>query len=711
LRAPLVFVAAALAAGALLTGSIAGTGSADWLTYGNGPARLGVGSTAPDLKSLKARWILQLPGAITAQPLVVHDEPGPGETSLFVATSNGTVASVASDGFVRWQVELGQLSSTCPQMDGYGVTGTPVIERATHTMYLVDGFGWMHALSLATGAEQPGWPLRVYDDPGAETVWGALALVGDAVYAPTGSLCNLPMEGKLIRVSLTDRTVSSWSAVEVAAGGGGGMWGWGGVTYSAADDTLFAATGPSYEGGTNTGKSFTQAAGYAQRLLEFDSSLALKASVHPTPYTDSPDNDMVGSPLVFDRPGCGQLVTAINKTGQLYAWHPNAIERPPLFVLQLAKYDDTNPVVSQSAWDPSTNTLLVTASGRAVGVRIDGSCHARIGFSHLFGPHRLLGSPTIAGGVAWLTNSPHASNYLVGLDVATGRIRYRAKLGGSSLVAPTVVDGDVYVGGFDLGYLTDAVPRAPRSILYGFGPPPARRALPTAPASKPDPVARHTSWVGVYGLRSVPGAVLASENSGRSWHPVFPLSADRVLRTSKLNALITVGGAPRACLCGMRVLWTTDGGVHWQPIGNAVAGSYVGGKTGLFWWRDADVFQVTPWPATHGPLKATKVFHAETGRIAAGAYANGVFYGVVGKHVGRRGWDTAPTFVHIDKDGQNSIPLPEVTGLVLVQSISVAGTTIDVIGRDFGLAHLDEPVVDWRSTDGGQSWAVTRAAS
>jgi hypothetical protein len=694
LRASLVSVLALLATGAVVALAAAAPASPDWTTYGNGPAR-DAGGVAVDRATMKLRWVLQLPGAMTAQPLVVHDEPAAGETSVYVASSNGTVEAVAPDGFVRWQVELGQLANGCPQLDGWGVTGTPVADKASGNLYLVDAFGRLHALALATGEERPGWPIRLYTDFEKELVWGALSLVDGALYIPTGSYCDSPMEGHVFKVSVADRSVQTWTSVPYDLGGGGGIWGWGGMGYSTKTGFLFAAVGNAFEGGSNTGDAFTERAGYGEQVVQLDRALNVQASALPTPFAGSPDDDLVGSPVVFDRPGCGELVTGTAKSAELYLWRTNALGAAPVAALRLAKADDTNPMVSQLAWDAKTNTVVATVSGRIVGVRVAADCSARIAFSHQFGPHRLVGSPSVAAGVAWLTHAPHAADYLVAVDLATGRVSKTLRLGGHALVAPTLVDGNLFLAGFN-------------GLLYGFGPP-QKMAIPERPPAAADPIPRHTSWFGVrYAWRSVTGGVLATEDKGQTWHPVFSLPADRVLRASRLNGVITVGGAPPKCACQGRVLWTADAGVHWRQT-SAIAGTYAGGRDGLFWWRNANVFQVTPWPARIGPLKATRVFHSETGRIAAGAYADKDFYGVLGQHVGGKGWDLAPLFIHVDKGEATTVKLPETTGLVLVRAITVVGKTVDVIAHDYGFAGADAPTVDWHSADGGLTWDVARS--
>ena len=213
---------------------------------------------------------------MTSQPLVARNVPRKGDTTVYVATSAGFVYALAANGYVRWRVDLGRfVLPACPQIpDGWGVTGTPVIDPATRTLYVADAFGRLHAFDLATGAERAGWPVVLYRDYRRELVWGAMLLVDGAIYAGTGAYCDLPMEGKLIRVSLADRKVSSWTVVPPELGGGGGIWGWGGVAYSAKRDSLFVVTGNAFEGGSNKGAAFSEAAGYGEHLVELSRDLA-----------------------------------------------------------------------------------------------------------------------------------------------------------------------------------------------------------------------------------------------------------------------------------------------------------------------------------------------------------------------------------------------------------------------------------------------------
>src|SRR5262249_18023729 len=159
-------------------------------------------------KAVASRWF-RATGSATAQPLVARNVPSAGQTTVFVATTHGRVIAYAPNGYIRWQRTLGSLASSCPQLDTYRIEGTPVIDPATRALYVADGLGLLHSLDLTTGRERRGWPVQLYSDPSAELVWGALALIHGSVYVGTGSYCDQPMVGKLIRVEVATRKVST----------------------------------------------------------------------------------------------------------------------------------------------------------------------------------------------------------------------------------------------------------------------------------------------------------------------------------------------------------------------------------------------------------------------------------------------------------------------------------------------------------------------
>ena len=106
------------------------------------------------------------------------------------------------------------------------------------------------------------------------------------------------MVGKIFRVNTRTRDVSHWDVVPEERGGGGGVWGWGGIAYSSARQSLLAVTGNAFRGGSNDGDSFREWEPYGEHLVELSLSLQLRAASHPAGLTAPNDLDFVGSPVV-----------------------------------------------------------------------------------------------------------------------------------------------------------------------------------------------------------------------------------------------------------------------------------------------------------------------------------------------------------------------------------------------------------------------------
>ena len=113
---------------------------------------------------LRPAWYTPVSGRISSQALVAEHIPAAGQRTVYVATSRGVVYALGENGYIRWRVELPQLDRICQQIDGYGVTGTGVIDPATRALYVADAFGRLHALDLVTGSERAGWPVQLYTD-------------------------------------------------------------------------------------------------------------------------------------------------------------------------------------------------------------------------------------------------------------------------------------------------------------------------------------------------------------------------------------------------------------------------------------------------------------------------------------------------------------------------------------------------------------------
>jgi hypothetical protein len=157
---------------------------------------------------------------VYAQPLFVPGLKVGGLTHdvVFVVTENDSVYAFDANasGPVLWHTNVGTALSCSDLNDcgdlvpGAGITGTPVIDPSTQTMYLValnkDAAGFhhrLHALDLTTGAEKLGGPVDVSPtapgtgansqngtvqfDPGTHYQRCALLLTGGVVYIGIGS--------------------------------------------------------------------------------------------------------------------------------------------------------------------------------------------------------------------------------------------------------------------------------------------------------------------------------------------------------------------------------------------------------------------------------------------------------------------------------------------------------------------------------------------
>jgi len=162
----------------------------DWPTYHRVSARTGVAPAGPALGRARRLWAATVDGAVYAEPLVVNNV-------VIVATENDSVYVLnATSGQQLWHTHLGTPvpggDLPCGNIDPSGITGTPVIDTTTKTVYAVTFTRFEHrlvALDLVTGHVR--WQ-RPIDPPGADPRThqqrAALALSRQRVYVPYGGL-------------------------------------------------------------------------------------------------------------------------------------------------------------------------------------------------------------------------------------------------------------------------------------------------------------------------------------------------------------------------------------------------------------------------------------------------------------------------------------------------------------------------------------------
>jgi len=277
-----------------------------------------------------------LAGPIYAQPLYLTGGAG-GDLVVAASERNEVAAFAASSGATVWSRRLGDpvpLSALpCGNLDPLGVTGTPVVDPASRTLYVdamttPDGGQTkrhlVFALSVDDGSVRPGWPVAVADlarsrglafDDTVQNQRGALALVAGTLYVPFGGHygdCGV-YRGWVFAIPVARPTdATAWST----PARGGGIWAPSGI--SSDGPSVYAATG-------NTFGASTWAGGEA--ILRFPAGVPLPPapadSFAPTNWRalDDGDVDLGGTgPVIFDVPGAtpSALAVGLGKDGKIY---------------------------------------------------------------------------------------------------------------------------------------------------------------------------------------------------------------------------------------------------------------------------------------------------------------------------------------------------------------------------------------------------------
>jgi hypothetical protein len=269
----LLVMAVIKASGAALAQSPQVSAPDDVLTYHGSPDRKGLfvvpGLTWQRAKSLHVdeKFQARVAGNVYAQPLHWR-AAGSDSGMLLVATEDNNVQALdATTGNAIWTRSLGRpvvrSALRCGNINPLGITGTPVIDKASGAIYLdaniADSSGPRHrlfALSLKDGSVVPGWPIDVTDalrsvgqsfNSRDQNQRGALAIVDGMLYVPFGGHfgdCG-DYHGWVVGVSLQEpRRVAAWST----RARGGGIWAPGGI--SVAGRSLFVATGNTFGAST-----------------------------------------------------------------------------------------------------------------------------------------------------------------------------------------------------------------------------------------------------------------------------------------------------------------------------------------------------------------------------------------------------------------------------------------------------------------------------
>ena len=407
----------------------ANTASDAWASYHHDPARTGVADDQAPIGQVRKAWTsAALDGDVYAQPLVVASH-------VIAATEGNSVYALdAGSGAQVWRAQLGTPVNggtlPCGNIDPSGITGTPVADTSTNTLYVVAflAAGTHHelfALDLSNGAVK--WH-RAIDPPGlagrVEQLRGALTIANGRVYIPFGGLfgdCG-PYKGAVVSTALDGQ--GDLASYVVPTTREAGIWHPGGPAVDA-DGGLWVSTGNSESSGKFD---------YGNATVHLNPQLQAVDYFAPTNWLrlDQGDVDLgsIGPALV----GTNRVLAA-GKQGIAYLLDRAHLGNIGGSITQIQACNGgafgTAAVQGTTVFIPCTDGLAAIGTD---GDKLSKQWHRQGG----------AGPPIVAAGLVWdLTNN----GTLVALDPATGQQRFSAQLDdpASRFVSLAAAGGKLFV--------------------------------------------------------------------------------------------------------------------------------------------------------------------------------------------------------------------------------------------------------------------------
>ena len=462
----------AAAAGARGTAKAVSPLLGDLTTYDYNIARSAEDTVDPTIRHLssKPRWDANLDGSVYGQPLVYGG-------FVYVGTENDSVyALFARSGKVAWRAHVGNAVSTnvidaaptlsggCGDISPLGITGTPVIDTATHEIFAAEETAvggdtwqdirhWLVAISLTTHREL--WHHDI-DPPHANNPnyyyvpaiqqRPAATLFGGRVYVEFGGLsgdCG-QYHGYVVDLAATGR--GGVGSYQVPTQREGAIWGTSGAFVSPKGN-LYVATG---NGSSDTVAKFDE----GNAVVELSPSLHRLGYFAPSNWVQLNDNDWdLGSASPVAVPDSSLLFVA-GKPGPSGA--PGYLMKDsPLGGIGHGAY--TRMVCSSGNGVFGADATYVAGTGPSARIYIYAPCgsgtqaievHATapISFRLVWTPSTGSpnGPPIVAGGQVWALD--WNNSLLYGMNPTSGHVDFvRSTDGLDHFAAPSVGDGSIYV--------------------------------------------------------------------------------------------------------------------------------------------------------------------------------------------------------------------------------------------------------------------------
>jgi outer membrane protein assembly factor BamB len=375
---------------------------ADWPMYHRDSYRTGYDPTVPRVTGrLVKQWDVRLDGAVYASPLVVGG-------TVIAATEGGSLYGIRANRVV-WRQHVGTPvpldELPCGNIDPLGITGTPVYDPASRTVFAVAEVDnpIRHVLvgvDPATGRMRMS---RRLDPDGADPRYlqqrGALALARGYVYVPYGGLfgdCG-PYIGRVIG-SRTDG-IGPTQVFTVPTSREGGIWAPPGPVLDRSG-WMYVATG--------NGAALGEPYDYSDSVLKLDASLQIRSYFAPAGWASENAGDLdlgsQGPTLV------GALVFITGKAGTAYTLRQADLGGigHPLASLDLCSSFGGTAQYRDVVYVPCTDGVRA--------VRIDDAGRMTVLWHAASG---VTGSPVVGGGAVFTLDT--GAGQLYQLDPSTGR--------------------------------------------------------------------------------------------------------------------------------------------------------------------------------------------------------------------------------------------------------------------------------------------------